>query len=413
MVIIVRMPTVQDFIADWILPISEPPIRHGLIRMAGARIVEIRESRSGDKGIRLPQHAMIVPGFVNAHTHLEFSHLREPLGQRGLGMSAWIREVLRERARKAEIGEEVESRRRAISRGLDESERHGVALLADISVAPWDLAPYRESPLTSVPLLEQLGMREDMIESRQQELWSTWERITGTKRGEQVGLSPHAPYSLHPRLFESIMSLAIQEDALVAMHLAESREEIQFLETGHGPFREFLTELNLFDPAQRLCSIDYCLDWLSRARRSLIIHGNYLQPKQLDWISSFPEMSIVYCPRTHDYFGHEDYPLLEMLARGIHVAIGTDSRASNPDLDLLAELRMVAAKFPELSAATILEMGTVMGAEALGLGHRFGALRVGETPGVLVMELTDPLGDDPAAALLHGRVKSRYWLDRT
>lgn len=406
------MPTTQDFIADWILPISAPPIRHGLIRMAGARIVELRESRSEDQGIRLPPHAMIVPGFVNAHTHLEFSNLRTPLGRRGIGMSAWIRDVLRERARRAEIGDVAESRDRAILDGLAESERHGVSLLAEISIAPWDPAPYRDSRVASVLLLEQLGMREDTVESRKEELWSAWERIAGTNRGEQVGVSPHAPYSLHPRLFESIMSLAIQEDALVAMHLAESREEIQFLETGHGPFREFLTELNLFDPAQRLCSIDYCLDWLSRARRGLVIHGNYLRPKQLDWIASFPEMTIVYCPRTHDYFGHDDYPLAEMLKRGIRVAIGTDSRASNPDLDLLAELRMVAAKFPELSAATILEMGTARGAEALGLGDRFGVLRVGGEPGVLAIEFNEPIGDDPAAALLHGCVKSRYWLDR-
>ena len=115
-------------------------------------------------------------------------------------------------------------------------------------------------------------------------------------------------------------------------------------------------------------------------------------------------MSIVYCPRTHERFGHSPYPLQQMLEAGALVALGTDSRASNPDLDLLAEMRHVAAHHA-ISPATVLEMGTINGAKALGLGEEVGSLEPGKFADLAVVQVGDIVANDPFEALFDPRSK--------
>ena len=159
----------------------------------------------------------------------------------------------------------------------------------------------------------------------------------------------------------------------LAMHLAESREEIEFLRDGRGPFRELLESRGVWDPTARprgARPLDE-LRMLSRAHRALVVHGNYLDDEEIDFLGrQRRQMAVVYCPRTHAWFGHARYPLEKLLAAGAIVALGTDSRASSPDLSLLAEMRHVAREFPAMSRATILELGTLGGARALGLDAR-------------------------------------------
>src|SRR5205823_10181172 len=113
--------------------------------------------------------------------------------------------------------------------------------------------------------------------------------------------------------------------------------------------------------------LDY-LQTLATAHRALVIHGNYLAADEIQLLAAHRDcMSVVYCPRTHAYFGHEHYPLSQMLAAGVRVAVGTDSRASNPDLRLLAELRYIARHHPAIPRDVILRQGTLAGAEALGI----------------------------------------------
>jgi cytosine/adenosine deaminase-related metal-dependent hydrolase len=145
---------------------------------------------------------------------------------------------------------------------------------------------------------------------------------------------------------------------------------------------------------------------LAAAHRTLVIHGNYLDEEEIAFLAAHREkLSVVYCPRTHDYFEHEPYPLAKMLAAGVRVALGTDSRASSPDLDLLAEMRHVAAHH-QLPPAEVLRLGTLAGAEALGLDHAAGSLRRGKQAAFCVVELPPGEdkprnGDELAEVLLH------------
>ena len=107
-----------------------------------------------------------------------------------------------------------------------------------------------------------------------------------------------------------------------------------------------------------------------------MIHGNYLDDDERAFLATHRDrMSLVYCPRTHAYFSHRPYPLAELLAGGVRVALGTDSRASNPDLDLLAEMRHIAKTHAAIDPHEILRLGTLAGATALGATKTLAVLR--------------------------------------
>jgi cytosine/adenosine deaminase-related metal-dependent hydrolase len=153
--------------------------------------------------------------------------------------------------------------------------------------------------------------------------------------------------------------------------------------------------------------LDY-LRLLAQAPRSLVIHGNYLAPDSHKFLAENADrMTLVYCPRTHAYFNHPRYPLGEALAAGVQVALGTDSRASNPDLSLLGEMRQVARVHATVQPETILKMATLHGARALGCDEQCGSL----APGKLANLIAVPAPNGWLAELLHGEAApSAIWL---
>ncbi len=185
--------------------------------------------------------------------------------------------------------------------------------------------------------------------------------------------------------------------------------------SGNGPFRDMLQRLGLWDPAmipRGTRPLDYLRRMAADQGQALIIHGNYLVDDEIEFMARHRRtMSVVYCPRTHAYFGHARHPLPRLLASGANVALGTDSRASNPDLNLLEEMRCVRRQFDELSSATVLELGTLRGAEALGQASSFGSLETGKFANLAVVPLPDHDAADPHellwAAAPNG-IKSMY-----
>ncbi len=226
------------------------------------------------------------------------------------------------------------------------------------------------------------------------------------------GLSPHAPYSVHPRLFVVPVILSAEEQVPLSFHLAESQEEIELLREGTGPLRELLEELGAWE--EGLITADarplVYLRALEPAHRTLIVHGNYLDDEEIEFLAAQADrMSVVYCPRTHAFFAHDPYPLEKMLAAGVNVALGTDSRASSPDLSILAEMRHIAAHFPAIDRDTILRLGTLHGAKALGRDHDIGSLEPGKSADLATVELPDHC-DDPYTLLFNSdRPVSATW----
>jgi cytosine/adenosine deaminase-related metal-dependent hydrolase len=182
----------------------------------------------------------------------------------------------------------------------------------------------------------------------------------------------------------------------LAIHVAETQEELELLARHDGPFVPFLTELGVWDEEGLAKDIQEVLEPATAGGKSLFVHGNYLDPNL-----SFPQgASLVYCPRTHAFFGHAPHPFRQFLAKGIRVVLGTDSLASNPDLDVLAEARYLHRHYPDVAPAALLSMITLWGAEALGWEKETGSLGKGKSADLVVVPLTAGASSDPFQAVL-------------
>ena len=376
--------------ARYLFPVSLPPIAGGVLTIREGRIVAVGENLSSSPPRDLGNVA-ILPGLVNAHTHLEFSDLTSPLGTSGMQFADWLRVVIDHRRTS------IEDSGAAVASGLAESWAGGVVALGEIATPSWPEDVFSQAGPIATIFLELLGMRRDRLDTLQQlaraHLFSEFSQ--GLWR---PGLSPHAPYTVNFELLQFACRISSEWRVPVAMHLAETTEELELLASHSGALLELLTELEAWDPGaipRGIRPIDY-LRVLATAARALVVHGNYLTEPELAFLAEHRDrMSLVYCPRTHAYFGHGRYPLPRALALGSNVALGTDSRASNPDLSLFAEMRHVAHAFPEVSPAEVLRMGTISGAIALGIESQFGSLAAGRPANLCLVPLADRSTADP------------------
>jgi cytosine/adenosine deaminase-related metal-dependent hydrolase len=182
----------------------------------------------------------------------------------------------------------------------------------------------------------------------------------------------------------------------LTIHLAETREELELLEHHRGPFVSFLSEVGVWDADGLIKGIEDLLQLSDGLAGVVFVHGNYL-----DRNLAFPRTaSVIYCPRTHAAFGHASYPLRDLLAKGVRVAIGTDSLASSPDLDVLAEARRVHQLYPDVPPATVLRMATLSGAEALCWHEETGSLTSGKSADLVVLQLPAEKASDPHELIL-------------
>jgi cytosine/adenosine deaminase-related metal-dependent hydrolase len=362
------------------------------VTFAGERIVEVAAQRTGEC-IDLGNVA-ILPGLINAHTHLEFSDCAAPLGSPGMPLPDWLRMVI---AARRDAGANASA---AIARGLAESLRTGTTTIGEIATGGWTEQSLAGAPVDLLAYFEMRGLMAERVPERLADA----ERIVSLAREAspphawRAGLSPHARYSVHPELLVGLVRLAHAHGLPMAMHLAESREEVELLATGGGPFRAFLEDLGVWDPSafpHGTRVLEY-LQVLAAAPRALVVHGNYLSDEELEYLAMHAErMTAVYCPRTHAYFGHARHPLPRLLALGAAVALGTDSRASNPDLGMLAEMQHVARTFPEIEPAEVLRLGTLAGAAALDCQATSGSLEAGKLANLAIVELPPHEAVDP------------------
>lgn len=387
--------TTAIFRARWVFPADGPPLQNGVVRVANGLIAAVEEYKTGEAVTDLGNVALL-PGLVNVHTHLEFSLLESPLGRAGMPFADWIGEVVAYRRELAAAGGDlVDYARRATTAGLNESAGAGVAGIGEIATALWAEDSFQSrDDIGGTVFLELLGLAPERMEPL---LASAKQHVSaGNPASFRRGLSPHAPYTVHPDLLQRVCRLSAETKTPLAMHLAESSAELELLRSHSGPLVERLKELGAWHPGslpRGLRPLDY-LEMLAAADQVLVIHGNFLVRDEMEFIAARRDrMTVVYCPRTHAYFPHGDYPLAEMLSSGVRVAIGTDSRASNPDLSILSELRHIARNHPSIAPEEILKMGTLNGAEALGLADRLGSLTPGKLAAFAVVPIPDTEGD--------------------
>ncbi len=385
----------QAYRAAWFIG-PDGPRPDASIVVRDGRLVDVLSSRPPN-AVDLGEVA-IVPGLVNAHTHLEFSLLDQPIPTTGR-FTDWIRSVVTYRREHPDIVAE------AIRAGIEESLRCGTTLIGDIATTGWSMNDYLDGHFSGVVFQELLGLTDERVASQLELARQSMHTESPASSlapppsslAPLLGLSPHAPYSVHPELFRGAVELARQSGRPLAMHLAETEAELQLLADGTGEFRELLEEFGLwreglFGGGKR--PMQY-LAVLAESPAPLIVHGNYLDDEELQFLAARPHMTLVYCPRTHAAFGHREHPWRRLCEGGGTVAIGTDSRASNPDLSVFAELQFLAERHPEVSHLALLKLATSNGRRAL-TGRDDEA---DQPANFTVIQLDDPRFRDPARDL--------------
>jgi cytosine/adenosine deaminase-related metal-dependent hydrolase len=375
--------------ARWVFPVAGPPLERGVVAVADDKTVAVEPHGRLAADLDLGD-AAVLPGLVNAHTHLDLS------GMRGLApppphFTDWLRQVISYRRNRPP--EQVAADTRA---GLAESLCFGTTLLGDISGdgGSWDALA--GAPLRAVVFREMLGLPEERVEPMRLAA-TAWLRAHAATKTCRPGVSPHAPYSVHVNLLMEANEMGQEFHVPVATHLAEWAAELELLHHHSGPFVAFLQDLGVWEPEGLVSSEMRALRHCCRHNvRTLFAHGNYLPPTAVVPQSG----TLIYCPRTHAAFGHPPHPFREFLARGVRIAVGTDSLASNPDLDVLAEIRFLHQRHPDVPGATLLRMATLSGAEALGWDDETGSLAPGKSADLVVAPLPPRDDADPHRLVL-------------
>ena len=387
--------------ARWIVPVGGPAIEDGWLRIEHGRIVAIGRRRltgnpPSGRSIDLGD-SIILPGLVNAHTHLEFSDLQQPLDAEG-GLPGWIARVVALRRARPSGLEEAARLAGSLRTGLAESLSLGVTTIGEIATA----VPRGGYPSIGPRLRiyrEALGLS------------FSGGRVPGAiardldRLRDSAGISPHAPMTVSKALGKALLTEAARRDLPVTMHLAESLAELAYVTGGGGPFRDLFSTLGAW-PADRPPPVLPPSDWISRlarVRRGSVVHGTFLgEPPDataLDRLARHRDrLGLVVCPRTTRLLSGRLPPVRQFLAAGVRVAIGTDSRASNPDLSVLAEARELVGS-GAVSPAEALPMLSRDAAWALGYEHRSGSIAVGRPADLAVLVPVGPF-TDPLDAIL-------------
>lgn len=380
--------------ADWIVPVSAPPFGPGWVRIEEGCIAELGRG-APPVGARNFGRAAILPGFVNAHTHLACHMLK---GRPVSGtFGEWIGESVTPPLMDVLAAEDREPFRTAADHAVTELLRGGVTTVADGFLDDAGRGALAKAGLRGVYFREVFGVsardEEAYIDETRTLIAHDRSKVEGDVR---YGLAPHAPYTCPHRTMQAMARIASDEDLLLSIHVAESPEEDAFFRHDAGPFRERFgrTEPERFRRGQSAVrAVD---ESGALGANTLVVHAVQVDDEDVDLMAE-RGASVVHCPGSNFRLGVGVAPIVPMLERGLRVALGTDSGASNGTLDMFAEMRAAAqgqALFAQragaLEASTLLRMATQNGAAALRLADQVGALDLGLQADLQVVRLDQP-----------------------
>ena len=364
--------------ARWLLPIASAPIPDGIVTIDRGLVTGVGDRSSAAGAIDLGSVA-VLPGLVNAHTHLELSWMRGQVLPAS-SMPVWVRSLMA--LRRTVSHEPPEPIRDAVA----EARAAGTVLVGDVTntLATYDCVA--DSDLSAVFFRELLGFSsadaDGIVDAASEQIASltpiAWLRAS---------IVPHAPYSVSPALLRAIARRAA--DRPISIHLGESAAEIEFLRSGTGEWRELLEALGVWDAAWTppACSpIEYMERFGFINERLLAVHGVQFTDADLMTLCR-AGATLVTCPRSNAWTGAGEPPIDRFYASGVRVAIGTDSLASSPDLNVFAEVATLHALAPSVPAASLLESATIQGARALGFDADYGTIEPGKLARLIAVDV--------------------------
>jgi 5-methylthioadenosine/S-adenosylhomocysteine deaminase len=385
---------VRTISADWVVPVTGPPIECGAVTIGDdGRIAAVGSANELGEGERFDE-AVILPGFVNAHSHLEYAAYAG-FGD-GLSFAPWI--GLHVTRKRRLDGADMEAMARL---GAAECLRSGITSVGDCSFSGAAAVACDQLGLRAIVYLEVFGVDARALSAFGQKRDQIADSLSDRVR---LGVSPHAPYTCSPELFEACGELGLP----LATHLAESEAELEYLRSGTGPW-EALTEYLV--PPLGASAIETLADRGVLGTTVVAAHCVHVTEHEVSVLAE-TGTHVAHCPRSNALLGCGVAPLAALREGGVDVCIATDSPASTPSFDMFDELRsaLMAARARErrpdaLSTTDALELATLGGARALGLEQEVGSLEPGKHADIAVLSLADsPFlpWEDPVGAVVLG-----------
>ncbi|MCU0574169.1 MAG: amidohydrolase family protein [Syntrophobacteraceae bacterium] len=408
-----REPTILHR-ASWLVPVSSPPIEDGAVLVHGERIVS-----AGDYGTVRSQapagtcehdhgSAALVPGLVNAHTHLELTGFAGLIPLPQPGFPAWLGKVFEHRSAFS-----IESMRRSIDQGLHQLTASGTAICGDINNGSCLEPAPKTSGASRHVFFEVLGFdRQGLTDAVGLDMLNAF--AASARRSPAMSLAAHAAYSTSPEVIRDAKGWCRRTGRVFSIHAAEHAEEVEFLRSGRGFCRELLQGLGRWAARWSPPGMS-ALAYLDRLgvldRQTLVVHAVHFDGE--DWeIARRRGISVCFCPRSNHNLSAGPPDIPRALGLGLVAALGTDSLASNTDLDLFREAVFTLDQYPGLSPEAVLAMITLGGATAIGQAQSFGAIEAGKSSRLLAVAIPESASHNHLAEsiLLQGKRGAWKWV---
>ncbi len=356
-----------------VLPLASPPIEDGIVHVAGGKIVAVGRARElSSEGFEDLGDSILMPGLINSHCHLDFTVMRGAILQQE-SFPNWVRRI-NDLKRTLSDDDYLQS----ISDGFSELRHWGTTSVFNIESFPELMVRMPPPPIRAWWFYELIDVRnrihtEDVVVGA----LTFFEKHPNWTGG--FGLSPHAPYTASRRLYE-LTKFCCEKYAMPwTTHLAETEEEFEMFLGASGPLYDFLKELGrgMLDvggvtPVARLFG-DQAVP-----KSGILAHMNCLADSDYRLLASrAKDITVVHCPKCHEYFGREPFELDRLRSIGVSVCLGTDSLASNTSLNLFEEMRALRRSFPHISSQEIIDMVTRRPGRAIGLAGQLGEIAAG------------------------------------
>ncbi len=376
------------YAADVVFPVAGPAIKKGVVAMDDQGIVKgVFNPGEIDENLVEQFKGALIPGFVNAHCHLELSHLLGVV-PRSTGLPSFLSAVINERG----------NHESKLEAAMEEADKmmydNGIQAVGDHVNSAVTAKIKENSPIKYHTFVEVMATnKEDVVT-----------RIDNAKEIEfhfdykHSSITPHAPYSGSKFLFKTLKK-AISEDNIISIHNQESDEENKLFRYKKGEFLEFFKKMDMVMEdfrAQARNSLQSFLPYIPSKNKLILVHNTYTSIKDLDFVDRMGRsVYFCFCPKANLYIEDRIPKIDNFLLGGHDIVIGTDSLASNDTLDILEELKVIHQEFPDLDFNETIKWATLNGAKALNLESELGSLEVGKKPGLVLLEGMDTFKLNP------------------
>jgi aminodeoxyfutalosine deaminase len=383
--------------ADIIFPVNTLPVTDSvLLTEDDGKIIGVFPKAEFEPSTIQQFSGALVPGFVNAHCHLELSHLKNKFPEK-TGLPEFLMQVTKQRETSAA---EINGAMQAADK---EMINNGIVAVGDISNKADSFEVKANSNIYYHTFIELIAFDPE----RANQVMKDGEVLLSKARsfGIHASLAPHATYSVSADLIQRISNHCCDNGKPTSIHMLESNDENEFYMQATGLFRKLYREINVdikhFHPTGKN-ALESLLPFFNQEVNTLLIHNTIATSWDVEWAEDLhPNLFWCFCPKANLFIEDRlpDVPMLMQHAQ--YICIGTDSLASNHGLSVLTEMQTIQHKFPEVKSVDLIRWATLYGAKALGIEDQFGSFEKGKRPGVNVLEGID----NARMALGHSKIR--------